>query len=547
MNNLTILGGSPAVVLILVVMIALPITALVSFWLLHRYRNAVEESMKQAVAQAQEVTDRRPDQNGPPVSLQIRRIDRDRVQVVDEQATRHWQHSQRSVQQIALAYGLAGVGQALLLLILYFVMGGVEFRPVRTLLVLLVFAGPIIPALLIIGVGGSRARWLMPLSYLLLAFLLAPAYFPQFMALWALFMGPPTLMFLMVGHRRLRAVAPLVVVVVCLFLFTLLAIPDLMLWLLPANRFVANLSPFLALSGAGLLAWWTVRWFAQRYQKKQASDQMLQLDAWWLLATLFMAVLISSDGNTLGFLLALATFGLFKGLLAWRLRPLAQAARQHGDRRLLLLRVFGFQGRSESLLAAVGVYWRTLGSIQMIAGADLATATLEPHEFFAYINGRLSRQFVKDATDLAQRMMQVDRQPDPDGRFRVNEFFCHDDTWRMTLQRLVKESHVVLMDLRGFGPQNAGCRYELGQLVDLVPIERAVFLIDGTTDEAYLTQQLHFMWQTMATASPNWLATAPTTVLFHIENQGDRTVELLLRLLLSNAVAETPEPLVQPD
>ena len=63
---------------------------------------------------------------------------------------------------------------------------------------------------------------------------------------------------------------------------------------------------------------------------------------------------------------------------------------------------------------------------------DLITAVVEPHEFLGFVSGQLSRQFVQDEADLERRLAALDRQPDPDGRFRVNEFFCHADTWQMT-------------------------------------------------------------------------------------------------------------------
>ena len=101
------------------------------------------------------------------------------------------------------------------------------------------------------------------------------------------------------------------------------------------------------------------------------------------------------------------------------------------------------------------------------------------HEFLDFVGGRLSRQFVRDEADLARRFAARALGPDPDGRHRVNEFFCHDDTWRPTMLRLAQAADVVLMDLRGFTPQNQGCRYELQQLLDFVALERVLVLIDA--------------------------------------------------------------------
>ena len=73
---------------------------------------------------------------------------------------------------------------------------------------------------------------------------------------------------------------------------------------------------------------------------------------------------------------------------------------------------------------------------------------------------------------------------DVDGRYRVNECYCHDTTWQDALQALVRYSDVVLMDLRGFQAHNAGCRYELTTLARASRELRVVVLVDARTDRA---------------------------------------------------------------
>ena len=57
---------------------------------------------------------------------------------------------------------------------------------------------------------------------------------------------------------------------------------------------------------------------------------------------------------------------------------------------LLLLRVFALGHRSERLFDALSKRWLRAGSISMIAGPDLVTSTVEPHEFLDFINVRTS-------------------------------------------------------------------------------------------------------------------------------------------------------------
>jgi hypothetical protein len=84
----------------------------------------------------------------------------------------------------------------------------------------------------------------------------------------------------------------------------------------------------------------------------------------------------------------------------------------------------------------------------------------------------------------------LDTAPDRDRRYRVNDFFCHQDTWQMVVSRLLPESDVTLMDLRSFSKQNAGCIFEINSLAQRVSLNRVVFLVDQRTDEQLLQECL---------------------------------------------------------
>jgi hypothetical protein len=185
-------------------------------------------------------------------------------------------------------------------------------------------------------------------------------------------------------------------------------------------------------------------------------------------------------------------------------------------RQLLLLRVFALGARSDRLFEAVRRRWLRGGSVAMIAGPDLVTSEIEPHEFLVFLSRQLTRSFVSGPEDLEARLAAMDRRPDPDGRFRVTEFFCRDDTWQLTMERLVARSDAVLMDLRSFGPGNQGCLYELGRLLDAIELDRVVFVIDATTDRAFLEQALTRLWARLAAGSPNQRAAAPAVRLMRV-------------------------------
>jgi hypothetical protein len=110
-----------------------------------------------------------------------------------------------------------------------------------------------------------------------------------------------------------------------------------------------------------------------------------------------------------------------------------------------------------------------------------AQRTLDADDLFAFLNGRLAQRFIARDEEIPLRLGEFDLKPDPDGRYRVNECYCYDHTWQAALRALVQQADAVLMDLRGFRPENRGCRYELGVLAGAAHVGRVVLLHDATT------------------------------------------------------------------
>jgi hypothetical protein len=290
-----------------------------------------------------------------------------------------------------------------------------------------------------------------------------------------------------------------------------------------------NLAGFVVLGAAG---WGLLRLIGRRYRLKRMSDQSLALDAMWLLFAVDDAILLASAGWT-WLLTGVGAFLVYKLVLwaafAWFVRPAAAGA--HSPT-LLLLRVFSLGARSLRLFDALAKCWLRAGPIALIAGPDLVTGIVEPPEFLDFVGGRVSRRFVQGREDLDQRLAQFDARPDPDGRYRVNEFFCRADTWQMTMRELAARSDTVLMDLRSFSPSNQGCRYELGQLLNGVPLPQVVLVVDDTTDRPFLEETLRGLWQEVPAGSPNRALPAPEVRLFPVRAGTGGEVRALLEMLL---------------
>ena len=415
-------------------------------------------------------------------------------------------------RRAAMVYAVAGSAYAVVIAAAALLADGLEILPLRFLFLFWTFAWPIVPTVGIVAATTRRTKIAMTAIYFLgLAIIGAiemprspDLTWPQVFTPWVLYDLPATILLLTYLSRRIRAVGPLVLTFILLALIgsdvvvTVAGSQDSYL------RAIVRVAGWVGLGGSGafvallaigflmfaVLGWAALVWIGRRYQAKKISDESVTVDALWMLFT----VVHSMDlvfGHPLWTLAGPVAFAAYKVCarmgFSWLGRTDDLSEKSPA---LLVLRSFSIGSDSERLFDVVGRHWRRVGSIQMIAGIDLVSRTVDPHEFLDFTSGKLSRRFIESPAAMEQRMRERDTRPDRDLRFRVNDFFCYDDTWKMVLSRLVDESDAVLMDLRGFSRQNAGCVFELHELVRLVPLEQVVFIVDQRTDEALLAETL---------------------------------------------------------
>ena len=482
---------------------------------------------------------------------------------------------QRSLQAASLIHVVAGLVYALVLTGAWMRFSWDEggFVLARFLWLLSCYAWPTALTVGLVVATTSRQRVAVGLAYALMLFAFAGwglVRNPSLSALdiarfWAITNLPATVLLLAFLHRRIRAVGPLVLAFMVVAVIGAQVAIGLAGQSETTLRAVIEVGSVLGLGGvqifwglmlvgaavAGVLGWQVLKWLGRRHLARRSSDQTLTLEAMWLLFAVVQTVSFAFEG--LAWMAAgVVAFAAWKLVTSagFRLAGLGQAtapaavrhggdgAGQAGAPALLLLRVFALGARSERLFDALGKRWLRIGNIDMIAGPDLVTTAVEPHEFLDFVGGRLSRQFVRDEADLERRFTARALGPDPDGRHRVNEFFCHDDTWRPTMLRLAQAADVVLMDLRGFTPQNQGCRYELQQLLDFVALERVLVLIDADAPRDFIEGTLQTLWQASRADSPNRAAMPARLRL--LEDRGETTVARLVDALLE-ALAR-PQP-----
>jgi hypothetical protein len=526
-----------------------------SWLLLGLYRRAVSRSMAQR-ASAHATTGTTTPPAPPPIApVGVAALDVSTAisDTPDSQAL--LRHLTGRPWHAARVYALAALAYAVVLTVVTapFAEPGAPFRPVRFLLLTTMFAWPVVLTLAMVA-GSVRQRkraiaGIYTLAYLAIV-VIATLASPEFsvwqgILLWALYNGPSTALVALCLSRRIRAVGPMVLLFLILGLLgsdALLAIvgsTDVLLrgavtaggWfgLGGVGTFFAMILigfAAFAVIGAGLLAF-----IRRRYEAKRLSDESLTIDTvWWLF--------VFGHAVGLAFEHPLAPLGGIVAMAAFKIGTRVGFARRTdvgSARKLLLLRSFSIGARSERLFDTLEKHWRRVGSIQMIAGADLATRTVEPHEFLDFVTGRLARRFIDRPATLDRRLREMDLLPDRDGRYRVNDFFCYDDTWRTVLSSLVHQSDAVLMDLRGFSRRNAGCVFEIGELFRLVPLDRVLFIVDRETDSAFLDQTFGRAAALASVGSAPGVGSQAQPRLFTYTPLDMRALERLLRALAAAA------------
>jgi hypothetical protein len=281
----------------------------------------------------------------------------------------------------------------------------------------------------------------------------------------------------------------------------------------------------------GIVGWLLLRGLGSLYLARRISDQSLTIDAVWLMFSYVQSP------NGAPWIWAFVAYKLTATAGFRLVRTSAEKDTQ--ALKLLVLRVFSLGTRSERLFADFTKLWRHMGSVQLIAGPDLATSTVEPHEFLDFLAGRLQRRFITGPDTLEQRLSETEQRRDIDGRFRITDFFCHDDTWQMVFNRLKKDSDVVLMDLRGFSQSNQGCVFEIKELLDGMLLRHIVFVIDRTTDERFLGQVFADAWAAVTKASPNWNDPVPRVRLYRFDGHAGQNIPALVAVV-ANAGMRNP-------
>jgi hypothetical protein len=87
--------------------------------------------------------------------------------------------------------------------------------------------------------------------------------------------------------------------------------------------------------------------------------------------------------------------------------------------------------------------------------------------------------------------------------FARHSMLCSDRVWTLAFSKLVERTTCVVMDLRRYEPARVGCEYELGVLIDRVPLGSVAFVVESAANRQEVRALIERCWAHMATDSPN--------------------------------------------
>jgi hypothetical protein len=167
--------------------------------------------------------------------------------------------------------------------------------------------------------------------------------------------------------------------------------------------------------------------------------------------------------------------------------------------RLLMLRVFGSPAYDD--LIELIKPWRRVGVIQHLEGFD--TIGTRPEAIAAGKSGRIEDILVETKERVERELSALSLAPDDELLFERQAFQCTDTTWQLAVRGMLDGADAVVMDLSSLSPTNQGCAWELGQLLDRVPLSRVTLLVNDSTDLVCLQTSLDAAARRISAKSPN--------------------------------------------
>lgn len=257
--------------------------------------------------------------------------------------------------------------------------------------------------------------------------------------------------------------------------------------------------------------------FRKMYLAKVYNNFLLIVDIVWFFH--MVITIVSYNNSSYVLILCIILFLIFK-LIQYFIFKFYTKNRIEG-KSLLILRVFSLGKSSDFFFTKVKNWWAFKGSIKLIAGYDLTTSIIDIDDLLTFISGRMKYRFNTTSKFIERNLQQIDNRPDIDGRYRVNEMYCNNSTWKVVLQGIIKNLDYVIMDIRTFSKSNAGCAYEIKTLIWQIDLRKIVFIVNEETKLDFVQKCVSEAWENMPQNSPNLNTDQNFINLFRYETDSD--------------------------
>ncbi len=168
-------------------------------------------------------------------------------------------------------------------------------------------------------------------------------------------------------------------------------------------------------------------------------------------------------------------------------------------RPLLVLWVFDHGAGTHELVRRLFMSWSSQGPTYMLSGPG---DPLDTGEMWRSLTGDARRVILETPEEARAAIASLDAAKVGPGYAPASPLRCSDASWKTALHTLIDKSPIVLFDLCRFGPERAGCRYELEALARHLPPSNVVYLVDDTTDLEGLREALAVAWREAGPPGP---------------------------------------------
>jgi hypothetical protein len=157
--------------------------------------------------------------------------------------------------------------------------------------------------------------------------------------------------------------------------------------------------------------------------------------------------------------------------------------------------------------------------------------------FIVFSIRSMKRGFVQNESALQNELRRLKNNPVKlDGTFKETPISCYDNTWQITVNTLIENASVVLMDLRGFSEKNKGCEFEVNLLLNKIALNRILFIVYEDT-VPLIKSTIERKFEMLEITSPNKNIKNSVATIFEVRKENNKETQYIMDILLNKALS----------